>query len=360
VACLIAQICLRSARKVATRTDGKRVERTTAIGLVKEIGPATAGASRWEHKMIAEVEQPVKSCNINELKIDGDVSEGENGPSGMPFPDDRETAYHCTATWHLARMSKAAGLIYSLACVISKISHQFFCSAPNLAQYLDYERRQIYRALRELETARFLELISSRNFQTNVYRVVLHAEWAEKHPGKCATKQTFVWEAEGDELGRQMYALSGGRYRFREHEVKILRKTGLTEKDILAEWQDFIDRWEPLNPQDEKYPFSRFHDVVKVKMGNSNRLQTLIVQLYQMSGYVFSGAYKADLTSMIQNSPDTEIIDRFNNHLTNQLEVKDAVRKFCEEIRREQIARILHGRNGKTEPRKVPIETVLV
>jgi len=33
-------------RYYATRSDGKRVERTTAIGLVKDIGPSPADASR--------------------------------------------------------------------------------------------------------------------------------------------------------------------------------------------------------------------------------------------------------------------------------------------------------------------------
>ncbi|MGA8540701.1 MAG: helix-turn-helix domain-containing protein, partial [Terriglobales bacterium] len=191
-----------------------------------------------------------------------------------------ETAYHCTATWHLAQMTRAAEMIYSLACVIAKNSHQFFCSAPNLAQYLGYERRQIYRGLQELEDAGFLELKSRQSFQSSVYSVVLHKDWAEKHPGRCATKQLFPWDGEGDELGRKLYAISGGRHRFLEYQIKLLRKSGIPEELILTEWQDFLGRWKPLNRQDARYFFSRFYDLLKAKNGNPNPLEMLIFQLY--------------------------------------------------------------------------------
>ena len=244
---------------------------------------------------------------------------------------DTETAYHCTATWHLARMTRAAEMIYSLACVMSKTSHRFFCSASNLAQYIGYERRQIYRGLQELEGAGFLELESRQTFQSSVYGVISHKAWAEKYPGRCATKQTFPWDGERAELGRKMFALSGGRHRFLSHEIKILRKSGLSEEFILTEWQDFIGRWKPLNKQDARYAFSRFYDLLKVKNGNPNPLQTLVFRFYQMSGYVFSGSYKASLSWIAGNLSEAEIVDRFNDHLANTSETRRAVRAFCNE-----------------------------
>jgi hypothetical protein len=242
-----------------------------------------------------------------------------------------ETAYHCTATWHLARMTRAAEMIYSLACVISKTSHRFFCSAPNLAQYIGYERRQIYRGLQELEDAGFLELESRQTFQSSVYGVILHKAWAQNHPGRCATKQAFPWDGEGDELGRKMFALSGGRHRFLNHEIQMLRKSGLSEELILTEWQDFIGSWKPLNRQDARYAFSRFYDLLKVKNGNPNPLQTLVFRLYQMSGYVFSGSYKASLSWIASHLSEAEIVGRFNDHLANTPETRRAVRAFCNE-----------------------------
>lgn len=249
-----------------------------------------------------------------------------------------ETAYHCTATWHLAQMTRAAEMIYSLACVISKSSHQFFCSAPNLAHYLGYERRQIYRGLQELEDTGFLELISRLSFQSSVYRVVLHKDWAAKHPGRCATKQAFPWAGEGDELGRKLYALSGGRHRFLEYQIKLLRKVGIPEELVLTEWEDFLGRWRPLNRQDARYAFSRFYDLLKAKHGDPNPLEMLIYQLYQISGYFFSGVYKMDLSWMIGRFPEAEIIERFGVHLENGSDTKRAVRSFCDECRQEQVS----------------------
>lgn len=267
---------------------------------------------------------------------------------------DNNTAYHCTATWHLARLSRAAEMIYSLACVISKLSHQFFCSAPNLAQYLGYERRQIYRGLQELEDAGFLELKRKQSYQSSVYGVVLHSDWAVSHPGCCATKQAFPWEGEGDELGRRMYALSGGRHRFLEHQIKILRKSGFPEELILEEWANFMAHWKPLNRQDARYFFSRFfYGVLRVKNGSPDRLQALILQLYQTSGYVFSGRYKSDLIWMVDHFSDAEIVDRFRCHFAYEPEVSRAIRAFCAECREEQVSRIRIAREARNTPASV-------
>jgi biotin operon repressor len=262
----------------------------------------------------------------------------------------KETAYHCTATWHFARMTRAAELIYSLACVISKQSHNFFCSAPNLATYLGYERRQIYRGLQELEDHGFFEVKSRQSFHATVYRVVLHHEWAEKHPGCCATKQAFPWDGEGDELGRKLFALSGGRHRFVEYEIKMLRSSLLSEGIILAEWEDFISRWKPLNNQDRRYAFSRFFDLLKVKHGNPDRMEVLIFRLYEMSGYVFAGGRRSDLGSIARHHSDDEIVERFAGHLADATESSRAVRAFCKEIRTEQVGQLRTVDDPQTAP----------
>ena len=253
---------------------------------------------------------------------------------------DSVTAYHCTATWHLARKIRAAELIYSLACVVSKSSHKFFCSAENLAHYLGYERRQIYRGLQELEDAGFLEIVSRQSFQSCVYQVILHKAWAEKHPDGCAIKQSFPWEGEGDELGRKMYALGGGRYRFMQHEVKTLRRTALPEEFILREWEDFIGRWRPLHKHDAKYAFSRFYDVLKVKRGDSNPFQLLVFQLYELSGYIFSGQYKTELKRMAAEYSPADFVERFKTYLERPCNASFAIRAFCAEYSDERAARL--------------------
>jgi DNA-binding transcriptional ArsR family regulator len=278
---------------------------------------------------------------INKLANDVEASNTADSESSRDLEQDliaveeKETAYHCTATWHLARMTKAASLIYSLACVISKDSGQFFCSAPNLAQYLGYERKQIYRGLRELEDAGFLELLRSQSFQSSVYRVVLHKEWAESNPESCASKHKFPWDGEGDELGRKMFAISGGRHRFLTYQIGILRKSGISEAIILEEWQKFTRHWKPLNRQDARYFFSRFYDVLKVRYGNPGPLELLIFHLYQISGYVFSGSYKSSLIWLTRDFSDTEIVERFRDHLRDDFDIPRAIRSFCSELSEE-------------------------
>jgi len=114
---------------------------------------------------------------------------------------DRVSDYYRTAEWHITKMKSTWALaVYNFALRISKESGVFFCSAVRLAEYFGCNERSIRRAYKQLLEAGFFELTDQVTYEPNVYKVVRHKLWAEKHPGQCPTKLSFAWSSECSRL----------------------------------------------------------------------------------------------------------------------------------------------------------------
>jgi hypothetical protein len=126
--------------------------------------------------------------------------------------DNKESAYHCTIEWHLARLVPLAAVLYPFAYRISKASRRFHCSAVNLVQHFGVSEWTVLRAIRALQAAGLFILLAKEPFKPSVYRVVSHKEWAADHRGCCAVRDAYPWSEEGgDQLGIRLYNASGGR-----------------------------------------------------------------------------------------------------------------------------------------------------
>lgn len=117
----------------------------------------------------------------------------------------------------------------------------FSPSAENVAIYFGVHRNTVQRALDELASAEFLELWQVERFAPNAYHIVDHKEWAKRHPGQCVKKSPFPWEGEGDPLGRELHAISGQRVKFLPNQTVALRKFGLSDDRIKAEFRTFLE-----------------------------------------------------------------------------------------------------------------------
>jgi biotin operon repressor len=150
--------------------------------------------------------------------------------------------YYCSAEWHLAKLkSRYASLIYSLALRLSKSSGKFFGSGVNLGNYFGCHRNTVYKAIDELQDSGLFVLISQGYFEAKTYHVLTHEEWATKYPNECANKLEFAWSSEdSDQLGKQLYATSGGKVTVLAHQLKALRKTGLTDQQIVSCFDGFL------------------------------------------------------------------------------------------------------------------------
>jgi hypothetical protein len=165
------------------------------------------------------------------------------GPSSVrKNRESPTTEYHCTAEWHFARLhSKYSALLHGFALHISTESGRFYCSQVRLAGYFGCSRRAIWTAIHELERAGFFVRISSSAFCTNVYTVLDHPAWAKRNPGKCTTKIDMHWSAEGPELGRRLYAISGGRVKFRPEQIRYLQDR-YTDEEIENGFRRLLGR----------------------------------------------------------------------------------------------------------------------
>lgn len=111
-----------------------------------------------------------------------------------------------------------------------------------MAAYFGVSRWTIARAIDHLVKQGFFEPINEDRFHSSVYHVVAHREWAEKHPGQCTLKETLPWSGEeGDQLGRDLWNVSGGKVKYKEFQLKALRNTGLSDDEIVQAFRHLID-----------------------------------------------------------------------------------------------------------------------
>jgi hypothetical protein len=161
--------------------------------------------------------------------------------------------YHCSSEWHFARLKRKgrgpnyAALIYSFALHLSKKSGVFYASTPRLAEYFGADVRSIRKALRQLVILGFFEKISEEPGATISYRPIHHKAWAANHTGQCTEKASTPWDEEpGDTLGRELHAISGGRFYPRPNFVKAMRNTGHSEADIREHFRTFVLNAQPV------------------------------------------------------------------------------------------------------------------
>jgi len=191
-----------------------------------------------------------------------------------------ESQFHCSAEWHLRQMkSRFAPLLYSWARRLSKKSRVFSASAENVSAYFYVDRKTVLSALDELAVSGFFEITHSERFKPSLYLVVDHRDWAKRHPDRCLERVSFPWEGEGDSLGRQLYAISGGRVKFWPRHMTGLRNLGFSDEQIIEQFRGFMEAAEHVGLRWNR-AFFDFHAGLKaISSGTaSSRTDTVRVQ----------------------------------------------------------------------------------
>jgi len=157
-------------------------------------------------------------------------------PELCPPIDTAFGNFHCGVEWHLAQLCLICALIHPFALRLSRNSRKFACSAARVAEYFGVSVRTVQRAYRELKNSGFFILVESGQdkFEPSVYQVLTHAEWAARNPGKCVEKIAYQWTAEGDSLGKALWAASGCQVQFQPFQVKAYRDEGIPEPEIIS------------------------------------------------------------------------------------------------------------------------------
>jgi hypothetical protein len=140
------------------------------------------------------------------------------------------------------RKNPFCGRLLAFAYRLSKGSGVFCASAVRIAEHFGISKWTVLRAMEALTTAGFFVVINKEYFQSSMYRVVSHEEWARAHPACFVVKVEYPWSDKiGDELGVHLYTKSGGRVKWFPNILGALRRTGLTDEQIVQEFEFFFD-----------------------------------------------------------------------------------------------------------------------
>ena len=153
--------------------------------------------------------------------------------------------------------SDFAPILYSWAGRLSAKSGNFFPSIENIADYFSVHRTTAFRALEELASNGWFEVVQREPGKPVVYRAVTHNELVREGRLECVQKETFPWTGEGDRLAQDLYAASGGRAVFFPRQMQGLRKFGFNDIEIVREFRIFLDR-DPHEGQEWKYLYYEF------------------------------------------------------------------------------------------------------
>jgi hypothetical protein len=167
-----------------------------------------------------------------------------------------ETGYRglkCSVEKHLWR----SGLTLAVYSKMFQVTHgkkgsgKWFGTLQTLADYFAAPYNSIWRATRKLLNLGFLEddepdlpkdirEMRKRDHDHKVYRVVPHKEWQASHPGQCQEREYMPWDSEtGDPLAPRLWKVSNGRLKWFRNELIGLRRSGLSDDELVREWTGF-------------------------------------------------------------------------------------------------------------------------
>jgi hypothetical protein len=181
-------------------------------------------------------------------------------------------ALFCTGEWHISRLGATyAPLVYSYAMHMSKKSGRFWLSLPAIAEYFNADIKSIRKAVRALEKARFFIRLKNENSRAVSYRPLGHGEWAKRHPGCCLEKVQKTWHDEPvDPLVSRLYAASDGKLRLYTNFVTGMRRTRLSDDEIVQAWGYFY----AIDEQPWRGVFGRFMQHLRDLAGKKNIADT--------------------------------------------------------------------------------------
>jgi hypothetical protein len=156
----------------------------------------------------------------------------------------------CSAEWHLARMPRYASPLYSYAMHLAKGSGRFSLSLGEMAVYFGVDIKCIRAAAHALEKVGLFKLLREEPGKAVSYRPIPHKEWSRNRPTSCIQKISMPWDSETvDSLVKRLHAASDGRLRLYSNFVVGMRRTGLSDDEIVGQWEVFYAADNPVGAQ---------------------------------------------------------------------------------------------------------------
>jgi hypothetical protein len=160
-----------------------------------------------------------------------------------PPKKEKQRGLRCSAEKHLWRYGGAAVAVYSK---ISKLTYtgssEYWSTVPEMERFLGCSDRQAREVFSLLHKEGWLVFVSSGAKHAHKDRaIVSHEDWAISHPGRCYEREARPWDGEeGDQLGKELYRISGGRLRWYANQLRALRSSGFDDGAIIARWSEMV------------------------------------------------------------------------------------------------------------------------
>jgi hypothetical protein len=170
-------------------------------------------------------------------------------------PPAAVSSLYCSAERHLWKGGGIPLAIYGKLYALSADNQgKVFCKIQSLTDFLGCSYDAAWISFKKLVVNGWLERtdtppstiyqMRASEFDGKTYRIISHKEWAERHPGACVEVLQMPWSSEtADPLARRLYAASDGKTKWYRNMLAGLRKTGLSDDQILEEWRSFLAGW---------------------------------------------------------------------------------------------------------------------
>jgi hypothetical protein len=157
-----------------------------------------------------------------------------------------DSRLHCSSVFHLVRM-RGPGKdyvlpLYELSMRVAGQSGRFFPRLTDIALYLDCHRNQLYRAAELLRAASWWEVVGKSLGKAVEYHPLSHDEWVAAYgDALCCKKLTMPWAEEPqDQLGKDLYAVTGGMTFFPSIIKGWRSQSGMTDEQIVERAKKFM------------------------------------------------------------------------------------------------------------------------
>jgi hypothetical protein len=174
-------------------------------------------------------------------------------------------AIECNAEWHFARYNGEGGTlcsaVYNTAYRFTLKYPTFYCSAPQIAEFLNANIKTVQAAIDLLVLDGFFEHVTAEPGKAYGYRAVSHKDWRAKHNlhanepdhadhvNYCAYRNKLPEYMQGDELGKKMFAISSACFRPYAAFLVSFRETGQSDDAIAKHWRTFLETNKPTGRQ---------------------------------------------------------------------------------------------------------------
>jgi len=169
----------------------------------------------------------------------------------------------CSVERHLFRSGLALAVYGKLYGLTSKKGWVYHTSKESLQMWFGVSQKGLSNAFKLLVKLGWLEEldadpetvyeIKKREHRSKNYRVVPHKEWVLTHQDRCTVENMPGDGETKDKLGSDLWNVSKGNLKWYASQLTAVRKSGFSDRDLVAQFRTFVEDKRRENDASGKY-----------------------------------------------------------------------------------------------------------